>query len=90
MSRKSRCLAAALALALLTAGAVQARPLPPESSSIGFFDALWQWLATHAPGLTAVWEKEGSDMDPDGRTLHLPTPPPTTDAGSDMDPDGRT
>ncbi|MBW8876217.1 MAG: hypothetical protein JF614_14720 [Acidobacteria bacterium] len=90
MSRKIRCLAAALALALVTAGTVQARSLHPESPNPGFFDALWQWLARHAPGLTAVWEKEGGDMDPNGRTLHLPAPPPATDAGGDMDPNGRT
>jgi len=90
MSRKIRCLAAALALALLTAGAAQARPFHPESASPGFFDALWQWLAGRAPGLTSAWEKEGSDMDPNGRTLHLSAPHPTTDAGSDMDPNGRS
>jgi len=90
MPRKIRCLAAALALAMLTAGAAQARPPRAHPGSPGFFDVLWQWLAGHAPGLTAFWEKEGSDMDPNGRTLHLPTPPPTTDAGGEMDPDGRT
>ena len=90
MSRKIRRLAAALGLALLTAGVAQARPLHPESASPGFFDALWQWLAGHAPGLTAIWEREGGDMDPNGRTLQLPAPPPTTDAGGDMDPNGRS
>jgi ABC-type sugar transport system substrate-binding protein len=90
MSRKIRCLAAALALALLAAGAAQARALHPGSSSPGFFDALWQWLARHALGLTAVWEKEGGSMDPNGRPLHPLAPPPTPNAGSDMDPNGRT
>jgi hypothetical protein len=91
MSRKTRCLAAALALALLSAGAAQARSPLSRSGSPGFLDALWQWLAgRYAPGLTAIWEKEGSSMDPDGRTLHVLTPQPTTDAGGDMDPNGRT
>jgi hypothetical protein len=90
MSRKIRCLAAALALALVTAGAAQARSLHPRSPSPGFFDALWQWLARHAPGLTAVWEKEGSSMDPNGQPLHPLAPSPTTDEGGDMDPNGRS
>ena len=91
MSRKIRCLAAALALALLSAGAAQARSLQFQSASPGFLDALWQWLAGHSvPGLTAIWEKEGGSMDPNGRTSPVSTPPPTTDAGSDMDPNGRS
>ncbi|HSS76086.1 MAG TPA: hypothetical protein VLV54_05005 [Thermoanaerobaculia bacterium] len=91
MPRKIRCLAAALALALLSAGAAQARPLQSRSGSPGFLDALWQWLAVrYAPGLTAIWEKEGSSMDPDGRTLHLPPAPSTIDAGGEMDPNGHS
>jgi hypothetical protein len=91
MSRKIRCLAAAFTLALLSAGAVHARSLQSSSGSPSFLDTLWHWLASrYVPGLTAIWEKEGSDMDPNGRTLHLSAPPPTTDAGSDMDPNGRT
>jgi hypothetical protein len=91
MSRKIRCLAAAIALALLSAGAAHARSPQSRSESPGFLDVLWQWLAgRYAPGLTAIWEKEGSSMDPDGRTLHVTAPQPTTDAGSDMDPNGRS
>ncbi|HEV7509914.1 MAG TPA: hypothetical protein VGS07_33890 [Thermoanaerobaculia bacterium] len=91
MSRKIRCLAAALALVLLSAGAAQARSIQSPSGSPGFLDALWQWLAgRYAPGLSAIWEKEGSSMDPDGRTLHLSGPPPTTDEGGSMDPNGRS
>jgi hypothetical protein len=91
MSRKIRCLAAALALALLSAGAAQAQSLQAHPVSPNFLDILWQWLAGHSvPSLTAIWEKEGSSMDSDGRPLHLSAPPPTTDAGSDMDPNGRT
>lgn len=91
MSRKIRCLAAALVLTLLSAGAAQARSPQTSPASSGFLDSLWQWLASrYAPGLTALWEKEGGSMDPDGRTLHLSSPPATTDAGSDMDPNGRS
>ena len=91
MSRRIRCLAAALALALLSAGAAQAWSLKISSTRPGFLDTLWQWLAgRYVPGLTALWEKAGSSMDPDGRPLPLSTPPATTDAGGDMDPNGRS
>ncbi|HSS48840.1 MAG TPA: hypothetical protein VLX28_07830 [Thermoanaerobaculia bacterium] len=91
MPRKIRCLAAALALALLSAGAAQARSLPSRLGSPGFLDSLWQWLAVrYVPSLTAIWEKEGSSMDPNGRTPPLPPPPPTTNAGGEMDPNGRS
>jgi len=91
MPRKIRCLAAALALALLSAGAAQAWSLKISSARPGFLDTLWQWLAgRYVPGLTAIWEKEGGSMDPDGRPLHLSAPLPTTDAGGDMDPNGRS
>lgn len=91
MSRKIRCLAVALALALLSAGAAQARSLQIPPASAGFLDSFWQWLAGHSvPGLTALWEKEGSSMDPDGRPFPLSAPPATTDAGGDMDPNGRS
>jgi hypothetical protein len=91
MSRKIRCLAAAFTLALLSAGAVHARSLQSSSGIPSFLDALWQWLAgRYAPGLTAIREKEGSSMDPDGRTSHPSAPLPTTDAGGDMDPNGRS
>ena len=104
MSRKIRCLAAVLALALLTAGAAQARPPHVQPRSSGFFNAVWQWLAgRYAPRLTAIWEKEGScmdpdglinkaggDMDPDGRALPSLSPLPSTEEGCSMDPNGRS
>jgi len=91
MSRKIRCFAAALVLATLTSGAAQARSPHTRPGSPGLFDTLWQWLAgRYAPGLTALWEKEGSDMDPDGRAHPPLAPLPGTDAGSDMDPNGRS
>jgi hypothetical protein len=91
MSRKIRCLAAAFTLALLSAGAVHARSLQSSSGSPSFLDTLWHWLAgRYAPSLAVIWEKEGSSMDPNGRTLYLSGPPPTTDEGGSMDPDGRS
>ncbi|MEA2602757.1 MAG: hypothetical protein QOF89_3749 [Acidobacteriota bacterium] len=91
MSRKIRCFAAALVLAMLTSGAAQARSSHIRPGSPGFFDALWQWLAgRYAPGLTAIWGKEGSSMDPDGRARPPLVPLPGTDAGGDMGPDGRS
>lgn len=89
MSRKIRYLAAVLVLVLLTAGAAQAQASHFPTRSSGFFDALWQWLAgRYAPGLAALWEKEGSDMDPDGRARSPLAPQPGTEAGGEMDPDG--
>ncbi len=90
MPRKIRCLAAALALALLSAGAAQAWPLPSRPESPGVLEIVWQWLAGHAPGLTAIWEKEGGSMDPNGRPIHDFAPQPTTDAGGEMDPNGHS
>ena len=91
MSRKIRCFAAVLVLALLTSGAAQARSPRNQSGSPGFLDALWQWLAgRYAPGLAVLWEKEGNSMDPDGRTLPHPTPSPGTEGGGEMDPNGRS
>lgn len=73
MSRKIRCLAAVLALALLSAGAAQARPLQSHSASPGFLDILWQWLAGHSvPSLTAIWEKEGRQHGPQRPQLGHP------------------
>jgi hypothetical protein len=104
MSRKIRCLAAVLVLALLTAGATQAQSPCVRPGRSGFFGALWQWLAgPYAPELTAIWEKEGSsmdpnglinkegsDMDPNGRLLPHFVPPPGTEGGGEMDPNGRS
>ncbi|MEA2603138.1 MAG: hypothetical protein QOF89_4130 [Acidobacteriota bacterium] len=91
MPRKIRCLAAVLVLALLTAGAAQARSPHVQPGSSGFFDTLWQWLAgRYGPGLMAIWEKEGSSMDPNGQARPPLAPLPGTAAGSDMDPNGRS
>lgn len=63
---------------------------------LAFPDTLWRWLTGNVPGFAVVWEKEGSDMDPDGfksgpemdpNGRAIPSPA-TTDAGSEMDPNG--
>ena len=105
MSRKIRCLATVLVLALpMTAGAAQAQSSRAQPGSSGFFDALCQWLAgRYAPGLAALWEKEGGTMDPDGlvnkeggvmdpngRAVPYLAPPSSTEAGGDMDPNGNS
>ena len=56
----------------------RARSLILALSLLTFPETLWRWLTGDLPGFAVLREKEGSDMDPDGRK-----------AGSDMDPDGR-
>ena len=85
MQRTIRSVVLALALLVLAAGAVQARPLAVRSAPAGFFEALWQWLAPYVP----TWAKEGSSMDPNGTHPSFLAPPPTTDSGGAMDPDGK-
>jgi hypothetical protein len=74
----------------------KARSLILVLALLAFPDNLWHWLTGSTPGLAAVWDKEGSDMDPnglkagsdmdpDGRVIPSPA---TTDAGIEMDPDG--
>jgi hypothetical protein len=98
MQRTIRSVALALALPVLTAGAVHARPLTVHPAPAGFLDALWQWVASSLPH----WSKAGGEMDPDGYTAkdggveidpngahhNLFTPLPTSNAGSEMDPNG--
>ena len=97
MQRTIRSVALALALPVLAAGAVHARPLAVHPAPAGFLDALWQWVASSLPH----WSKAGSDMDPNGVPLkaggdmdpdgahhNLFTPLPTPNAGGDMDPNG--
>lgn len=85
MQRMIRSVVLALALLVLAAGAVHARPLAVRSAPAGFFDGLWRWVSAHV----SSWIKEGSSMDPNGTHPNLLTPPPTTDEGGTMDPDGR-
>ena len=85
MQRTIRSVVLALALLVLAAGAVQARPLAVRSAPAGFFEALWQWVISYAPS----WAKEGGTMDPNGPPPSSLTPPPTSDSGGMMDPDGK-
>ncbi len=96
MSRNLRLIAIALVFVLGTTTAVQAFPLSPRpgvaEERVDLFGALLGWLTTlvtpSGPGITSIWEQEGSSMDPNG----LPRPnagsTPTTDEGSQMDPNG--
>ncbi|HYO15404.1 MAG TPA: hypothetical protein VE685_19585 [Thermoanaerobaculia bacterium] len=80
MSGKIRTLALVLVLAGLLANAAHALPGRagfPVPDRGGLTAVLWSWLSR----LTAIWEKEGSSMDPNGQ--------PQGDAGSQMDPDGK-
>jgi len=98
MSQKIR--SAALVLVLSTLFVSSAYALPPVHPTAGprsggFLAAAWSWLASfvplaapvHTPGLTAIWEKAGSSMDPNGLP-HNFSSNATTDAGSQMDPNG--
>jgi len=85
MERTIRRITAVLVLSLFTAGGAEALG-PAARQRAGLLEAAWAWLASR---VVAVFEKEGSDMDPNGARLHeAPPPPASTDAGSDMDPDG--
>ena len=89
MSRNVRSIAFALLLVLVSASAAQALPLG-EGPGSGLVSRMWSWIGTLlSPGLTSVWEKAGSQMDPNGPPENNTWPEPNTDAGSDMDPNGR-
>lgn len=88
MSRNVRSIAFVLLLVLVSAPAVQALPLDKTPGS-GLMERALSWLGTLlSPGLTPVWKRAGSDMDPNGRPQDDPLPPPTSDEGSSMDPNG--
>ncbi len=76
MHRTIRSVALALALPVLAAGAVHARPLAVHPAPAGFLDGLWRWVASYLPH----WSKAGERLDPDGYT--------TKDGGIEMDPNG--
>jgi hypothetical protein len=80
MSGKIRTTALVLILAGLLAPAAYALPRGaafPVTHRDGLTAVLWSWLSR----VTAIWEKEGSSMDPNGQ--------PQSDAGSQMDPNGQ-
>ena len=57
-------------LSLLTAGALQARPLTVHAEALPGFQELWRWV-TSGP---EMWTKEGGAMDPNGQKPHGPNP----------------
>jgi hypothetical protein len=78
MFRKLRFIAAVPALLiLLTAGAVQARPLTVSGAPDGLLAQAWQWAKS---GLASVGIKAGGEMDPHGN--HTRGPLPQTPGGS--------
>jgi hypothetical protein len=79
MSGKVRVLSVAVVLVCLTAGSVSALPLGPQPTEPGGIVALWDWFVGLFGGDGLLWEKAGSDMDPNGQPK----------AGGDMDPDGK-
>jgi hypothetical protein len=98
MSKKIRSAALVLALSVLFVSSAYA--LPPAAMAAGprtggFLATAWDWLASlvlsgapgHTFGMTAVLEKAGSSMDPNGDP-HILLPGSNTDLGSSMDPDG--
>ncbi len=71
-------------LSLLTAGAVQARPLVAHPGAPAILQEIWHWVASGGPGNL---EKEGPGMDPNGNKLHGPKPGHSThEGGTRSDP----
>jgi hypothetical protein len=70
-------------LSLLTAGAVQARPLAAHTGALAGLQKFWHWVASGGPGNLT---KEGPGMDPNGNTPHAPSPGRSTpEAGTRSD-----
>ena len=92
MSRNVRSIALALLLVLVSASAAQALPLKGAAPGRGLVDRVWSWIETllspGTPDLAPIWEKAGSQMDPNGDPQGSTWPAPTTDEGSQMDPNG--
>ena len=100
MSQRNRRVLAALGL---TAALLMALPMPAhalglwEIPSVGLTARVWSWLervgmvgkgtAERRPAV--VWEKEGSAINPDGRTTPNSTTPPASTNSGMIDPDGR-
>ena len=90
MHRTLRATALALVLVLAAASAqalpLGARPTPADRSLIA---RVWTWVGSLlSPGLTPIWEKAGSSMDPNGQPLNNSSSEPLPDEGSSMDPNG--
>jgi hypothetical protein len=92
MPRTLRSTCIAIALALVLAGAAQARPLretPAPAGPAALLDLVQGWLTSLWPptGLSPIWAEEGGIMDPNGRPATAPQGP-GQDAGGIMDPNG--
>jgi hypothetical protein len=98
MSQKIRSAALVVVLSALFVSSAYA--LPPSHAAAGlrtegFLAGAWSWLVffvlpaapAHTPGMTAIREKAGSQMDPNGKTNTFSSNA-TTDLGSSMDPNG--
>jgi len=57
----------------------------PAVSVAGFGDRLWTALVHLLP---RAWQKEGTSIDPNGRTVVNPNPPAVPNEGTSIDPDG--
>jgi len=84
---------ATLLVVLLAVAAVPALGRPVHSSRpqavhvAGFGDQLWNLLVDLL--WPRAWQKEGTSIDPDGRTVVNPAPPVVPDEGMSIDPDGK-
>jgi len=88
MSRNVRSIALAVLLVLVSASAAQAMPLGEDPGS-RLFSRMLSWIETLlSPNLTSVWEKAGSQMDPNGPPQNNNSSAPTSEEGSQMDPNG--
>jgi hypothetical protein len=95
------------AVAALSLAAALFLVLPAPSQAAGLWETpsvvislVWSWMESlgfvkpaRLRRMAAPWAKEGSAIDPDGRTVPgtIPTAPPasaTSDQGSAIDPDG--
>lgn len=92
MSRNVRSIALALLLVLVSASAAQALPLKGAAPGSGLADRVWSWIETllsqGTPNLALIWERAGSQMDPNGDPQSNTWLEPATDEGSQMDPNG--
>ena len=98
MSQKIRSAALVLVFSALFVSSAYA--LPPAHTAAGprtegFLAAAWSWFTSfvlptapgHTPGLTAIREEAGSQMDSNGQTSTFSSSG-GNEAGSSMDPNG--
>jgi hypothetical protein len=68
MPRKMISVAFALALLVLTSGAVQAGPVAAQPEPVGFFEQLWTWAVS---SVAPIFRKDTSQIDPNGLKLEV-------------------